>query len=103
MDSNAKLVIGILVSVCMALAGFSLKWSFNTNADVKAERAANAERFRTIDEKLEKLSESSDVDESQTRQLSKQWKLHSWARGRINHLEHQGGERPSSWPDLDFE
>jgi hypothetical protein len=98
-----KMVLSVLTTVCVALAGFSLKQTFHQNAKIAAMEAARVERDKTIDEKLNKLSEQSEVDASQNRQLSKQWKLHSWARGRVNHLEHKAGDRPSDWPDLDYE
>ena len=98
-----KIVLSVLTTICVGLAGFSLKQTYHQNAKIAAMEAARAERDKAIDEKLDKLSEQSEIDASQTRQLSKQWKLHSWARGRINHLEHNAGERPSDWPDLDLE
>lgn len=100
---TTKMVLSVLTTVCVALAGFSLKQTFHQNAKIAAMEAAREERDKTIDEKLSKLSEQSEVDASQNRQLSKQWKLHSWARGRINSLEQKGGHDISDWPDLDFE
>ena len=98
-----KIVLSILTTICLGLAGFSLKQTYHQNATIAAMEAARKERDKIIDEKLAALMEQSEIDKSQNRQLSKQWKLHSWARGRVNKLEQGAGIEVSTWPELDIE
>lgn len=110
MKDPFQITMSILVGICMALGSFSLKWTFDANAEQAkaevrqaAEAKANKLQFEQLQSAIDKLSQQSEIDAHQSKTLAKQWKLHSWARGRINHLEHQAGERPSTWPELDLD
>jgi len=98
-DSNFDAVnalFGVLVMICIALSGFSLKWTFDANAELKVIRV----EMRAIHDTLEKLSQNSEADKKQDSQLSKHWRLHTWAREEINRISVRDGSGIVSWPDL---
>jgi len=89
-------IYGILVSICFAAVGFSMKWTFDTNAEMKVM----TERQRYMMESIDDLSQKSELDKKQDSQLSKHWQLHGWARDEINKLRHVGNLEPAPWPNL---
>jgi len=93
---NKDAVYGALVSICLALATFSLKWTFDTNAEMKVMN----ERQSYVMESLDKMSQKSELDKKQDSQLSKHWTLHGWARDEINKLRHVSNLEPAPWPNL---
>ena len=93
---NKDTIYGVLVSVCLALASFSLKWTFDTNAEMKVMN----ERQNYVMESIDKMSQKSDLDKKQDSQLSKHWVLHGWTRDEINKLRYASSLEPASWPNL---
>jgi hypothetical protein len=89
-------VVSLLVTICVALSAFSLKWSFDANADMKVM----AVEMQNMAKTMEKLSEKSELDKKQDAAISKHWRLHSWTRDEINKIHFKNGDLPSSWPDL---
>jgi hypothetical protein len=47
------------------------------------------------------LKQDTEADTRQNEQLSKHWRLHSWARQKINELERKVDLPLSAWPDFD--
>jgi hypothetical protein len=111
MKDPFKITISILTSIILAISGWSLKWQVDMNARFEAERVRSVltydqmrkdheEDKELVQKQIDKLSEQTQIDTDQTDSLRKHWRLHNWARSRINHLEHQNGDRPTDWPDL---
>jgi hypothetical protein len=95
-SSISNTTISLLAAICMALSAFSLKWSFDANADMKVMSV----QMENMTESIEKLSEKSELDKKQDASISKHWKLHNWARDEINKIHFKNNEEPVSWPDL---
>ncbi len=58
-------------------------------------------KFDQITKEFDKVQSDSSDDLRQDSQLKKHWKLHNWARGRINELERKNNMPLSEWPDLE--
>ena len=84
-----EIIVSILISIALGLSAFTLKWVFDTNAQIAVAR-----------EQLTNVLSDSAVDNTQSATLSKHWKLHSWERVRINELRVQQGLPIAAWPDL---
>lgn len=95
-DAVIQSILGILLAICLALASFSLKWQFDSHAEQRVLRT----ELNALSKSLEAAVVDSQTDEHQTKQLSKHWRLHTWARTELNKLQYESGKPPSAWPDL---
>ena len=96
MDNMTNIIGGVLITICISLSAFSLKWSFDSNAEIKVMN----ERIKNLTESVNDMSLKTELDKKQDSQLSKHWRLHGWSRDEINKLRHLNNQEPSSWPDL---
>ena len=85
-----EIILSVLITIALGLSGFTLKWMFNTNADIAVAR-----------QRMEQLLATSAQDAAQDAQLGKHWKLHGWAKGRVNELRVKQGLPLADWPPLD--
>ena len=53
-----KIVVGLLISVCFGLSGFSLAWTFNANADLKVLEL----KVENLKEKVKRIERDSERD-----------------------------------------
>lgn len=83
-------ITGILVSICIALASFSLKWTFDANAELKV-----------LNQKIEQMQANRDRDDSQDRQLKLLWKYTSWLENQNYELRFKLGMPPALKPQWD--
>lgn len=89
---NAKLfdiLAVLLTSVSLALAGFSLKWTFDANAEMKVLRS-DMERMRTDKER----------DDRQDRSIRQFWSYTKWLHWQTQELRHKAGLPPIEGPNL---
>jgi len=84
------LLLGVLVSTSLAVAGFTLKWQFAANAEIKV-----------LQQRLTEQTEQVQNDLRHDRQIGKHWKLHSWAKDEINRLRVKNNLEIIAWPNLD--
>ena len=94
--------LNILVSIALAVSGFTLVWMFKSNADQavsKEQQSVIMERLSAIDTKLEDISTTSQKDIDQDSQMRKFWKIHSWSLYQINMLHQKNGDPLVTWPD----
>lgn len=97
-DSNnsSNIIMGILMTICMGLSSFSLKWGFDANAELKVITV----QMQTMNKSIEGLNKKSELDKKQDSQIQKFWKLHNWSRDEINNIRFEDGKAPVSWPEL---
>jgi len=89
-SSILNIVLGVLVAISIAIAG----WSLNKTIEMGEEQ-------RLMQYQIQMLSNNKDADEKQDRQIRKHWKLHSWAKDQINKLGRHHDIPIQPWPDLD--
>ena len=89
MKGPFDIVISILVSIALALAGFTLNQIYQQNA-----------RMARIEEQIQQSRSNTDIDTRQNKTMIKHWQLHGWARDEINKLRHNAGLDPTPWPVL---
>ena len=87
---KSEYVLGTLTTVCLALASFSLKWTFDANAEIKL-----------MQQKIEQLADNRDKDNDQDRQLKLLWKYTSWLDAENSKLRFKLNEPPSERPNWD--
>ena len=99
-------MFAILMAICVGLASFSLKFSFDVNAEVKSMKSTSELQFDAIQRELEEISQDKEKDMEQDMQLKKFWKIHSATKEAIN--DDRARERANNpniklfkWPDLD--
>jgi MFS superfamily sulfate permease-like transporter len=80
-----ELILSILVTMCIALASFSLKWTFDANA-----------KLEVLQEQVKALSNNNDKDMEQDRQLKLLWISASWSNSEINVIRFKLGLEPES-------
>lgn len=86
MSHITKIAIWVLAITVPALFG----WVWNTQT-----------KLTTLSVQMDKLSEKNEADDRQDKTIGKFWKLHSWARLQINHLEQNANKPVSGWPSFD--
>lgn len=96
-----QILLGLVTVMSIALASFALKWVFHANAQMAIMQNTLKLKFEKIDESLIIIAEDTDDIVRITSQLSKHWKLHTWAKDQIAELRHKQQMEPVSWPDLD--
>lgn len=99
---------GILMAMCLSLAGFCLKQTFDANArmtqlneQIIAFKENSELKFDRLEGAIKALANDKETDMKQDRTLSMHWTLHTWAREQIHRLEFEAGRVPSPWPPLD--
>lgn len=93
-DIFLKIAVGILTAALCGL--FTWIWSAQNKLIVMSADIAN------LSDKVKALSADTRSDEKQDSQISKHWRLHSWARSAINRIEKQNDMPLSDWPNLDL-
>lgn len=88
-DSIFEVVITAFLAVTFGMSS----WVLITLVDIESNQAVQQHR-------LAQVEQDKTVDVSQNTQLSKHWKLHSWARDEINTLRAKQGLDIKPWPDL---
>jgi len=91
-----KFFMGLLSAAVIGL--FVWVWNAQSSLTVLSINLQSLKEH--VEEDLKDLREDTGNDAKQDSQISKHWRLHSWARGRINNLETKAGEPLSEWPDL---
>lgn len=89
--TSSKLLIvlfGVLSTVAIGLASFSLKWQFAANARMEVMASAISTIQGDTKDNLRQ-------DES----IAKHWRLLSWTRDRLNELKTALDQPIVSWPD----
>ena len=84
-----SILLSILTAISLGLTGFSLKWQFDANAEIKV-----------LTERLERLEKPSAPEDKQDNQIKMFWKLHSWNRTQIERLGKKDKVDIDPWPDL---
>ena len=79
---NVQVLLGIIVSMALALSGFALSEIYDMNAQIQLLQADVKQ------------------DEKFNRSIRMHWKLHRWAHDEINDLRHAAGKTNARWPDL---
>lgn len=95
MSKLAVGAVGLVCSISLAMAGFSMKWQWEANAQMKVLQV-ELEHLRT-DNAIEKHIQEDVVKLQAT--SSKHWKLHSWSKDEINRLRVKARMEVVSWPD----
>ncbi len=96
-----QILLGVLTTISVALAAFALKWVFDANAQMKVVQKTMELRFADFEKTHEGLADDTDEMTRLTRQLSKHWKLHTWAKDQVAELRHKNQMKPVSWPNLE--
>lgn len=96
-----QILLAIVTTISIALAGFALKWVFDANAQIAIMQNTLELKFTEFEETHEGLADDTDEMVRLTKQISKHWKLHSWTKDQIAELRHKTQMEPVSWPDLD--
>jgi flagellar biosynthesis protein FliP len=92
----------ILVSIALAVSGFTMVWMFKSNADQavrQEQQTVIMERLNAIDDKMEAIETTSQKDLEQDSQMRKFWKIHSWTLYQLNMLHQKNGDPLVTWPD----
>lgn len=97
-DTFLQVIIGILVTIAISLSGFSLKWTFNSNAELKILQ----EQIKDMREDHRREVEQERRDQQQDAQLHSFWKYCSWLHWQVNQLRHHDGLEPAENPNLDL-
>ena len=96
-----QILLGVVTTLAITLAGFALKWVFDANAQMAIMQNTLELKFADIDDSLITLADDTDDITRITKQLSKHWKLHNWAKDQVAELRHKNQMDPVSWPDLE--
>ena len=91
-----KFFLGLLSAAVVGL----FVWVWNAQSSLTVLSLNFTSLKENITKDMEELKEDTGSDAKQDSQLSKHWKLHNWARGRINTLETNSSMPLSEWPDL---
>lgn len=84
-----NVILGILVSLSLGLASFSLKWVFDANAQISV-----------MNETIRHLKEDQSREMSQDNQIRMFWIYNKWLHHQVNLLnQHEGIPIPQS-PDF---
>lgn len=81
-------ILSILTTICIALAGFSLKWTFDANA-----------KLEVLQEQVKQIADNKEKDDSQDNQIRMFWKYCKWLHNEVNILRFKEHLPPES-PDL---
>ena len=84
-----KLLLGLIASVSMALASWTLIQQHQTAIQIALLQAS-----------VERLSGDKDADEVQDRAIKIFWGRHSWTYDQVNTLRVEHGLGIESWPDV---
>lgn len=81
------IAIGLVVTIALALASFSLKWAFDANAEIQLlkQKLAQADSRR---------------DDQEDKELRMLWKYTSWLHYQASLLRFKEGMEPAQNPDL---
>src|SRR4051812_21493776 len=83
-------VLSILVSICIALASFSLKWTFDANA-----------KLQVIQQQIAEKSATKEHEDRQDATLKMHWKYNSFLLAKLNESRFKEGLPPLDAPRLD--
>ncbi|MHA2279455.1 MAG: hypothetical protein ACXAC5_00990 [Promethearchaeota archaeon] len=100
-DRMIQVLLGIITTIALGIAGFALMWVFEANAQMATIQKAMELQFADVEDSLITLADDTDDITRITKQLSKHWKLHNWAKDQLSELRHQHQLPPVSWPDLE--
>lgn len=92
----ATILLGVLITIAMGLASFSLVWMFQMNAEI----TGMSHKIDALIVGLDELEEDHEADYKQDSALSKHWALHSWAKHEIIVLRQLHNLPPKEWPNL---
>lgn len=84
-----EIAFSILITICLGLTSFQLKWTFDTNA-----------KLGILNEKVDGIIHNTATDIKQNKTLIKHWALHSWSKDEINKLRYKLNLEPVAWPPL---
>ena len=86
-------IVGILASVAILMSGSAIGWMFSMT-----ERVTTVELKQEADERQDRRMDFLEAEMTDTHR--KFWRLHSWARDRINEERVARSENIESWPDI---
>jgi len=95
-NNAVNIAMGVLMTICLSLSSFTLKELYAANA----QRQVMKVQLKAVQDALSESEKKSDLDKKQDSQISKHWKLHSWAKQMIDEGRFARGEGPSTFPDL---
>lgn len=84
----------------LALATFSLKRTFDANAEIKVLEAKLIHQDEEHDKAIENLEKENEVQQSHARQITKHWRLHRWTYEQVTILRQKQDLPLAPWPNL---
>lgn len=96
-----QVLLGLVTTMSIALASFSLKWVFDANAQIAIMSKEMELKFADLEDAIITLSDDSSDIIRLNSGITKHWKLHNWTKDQLAELRHQHQLPPVSWPDLE--
>ena len=88
--------LGLICTISLTLAGFSLRWQWEANSRLQALEIRLQTVAQDRSSELEIRAELARLEQMS----AAHWKLHGWARDQINKLRTRAGMDVESWPDV---